>query len=101
MALHARASVANVELRAHNRRLHLSVRDDGVGGAAPEGGSGLVGLADRVEALGGTIKVHSPAGQGTRLQIDLPIDDHPPGERPPQMPVGPAAAGRPRPGEPG
>jgi signal transduction histidine kinase len=38
----------------------------------------LVGLADRVEALGGTIEVHSPAGEGTRLQIDLPIEDHPP-----------------------
>jgi hypothetical protein len=56
---------------------HLSVRDDGVGGAEPRGGSGLVGLADRVEALGGTIQVHSPAGQGTRLQIDLPIQERP------------------------
>jgi signal transduction histidine kinase len=100
-AKHARASVAQVQAQARDGLLHLSVRDDGVGGAAPEGGSGLVGLADRVEALGGTIKVHSPAGQGTRLQIDLPIDDHPPGERHPQMPVGPAAAGRPHPGEPG
>jgi signal transduction histidine kinase len=100
-AKHARASVAQVQAQARDGLLHLSVRDDGVGGAAPEGGSGLVGLADRVEALGGTIEVHSPAGQGTRLQIDLPIDDHPPGERHPQMPVGPAAAGRPHPGEPG
>jgi sensor histidine kinase regulating citrate/malate metabolism len=43
----------------------------------PRGGSGLVGLADRVEALGGTIQVHSPAGQETRLRIDLPIQDRP------------------------
>jgi signal transduction histidine kinase len=76
-AKHAEASVAEVEAQARDGLLHLSVRDDGVGGAAPGGGSGLVGLADRVEALGGTIRVHSPAGQGTRLQIDLPIGDRP------------------------
>jgi signal transduction histidine kinase len=76
-AKHAHASVAEVEAQARDGLLHLSVRDDGVGGATPGGGSGLVGLADRVEALGGTIRVHSPAGQGTRLQIDLPIRDRP------------------------
>ena len=77
-AKHARASVAQVEARAGDGLLRLSVRDDGVGGAEPGDGSGLVGLADRVEALGGTIRVDSPAGQGTRLQIDLPIQDRPP-----------------------
>src|SRR5215211_1954657 len=76
-AKHAHASVAQVEAQARDRLLHLSVRDDGVGGAVPGGGSGLVGLADRVEALGGTIEVHSPAGHGTRLQIDLPTQGHP------------------------
>jgi signal transduction histidine kinase len=76
-AKHAHASVAHVGAQARDGLLHLSVRDDGVGGAAPGGGSGLVGLADRVEALGGTIRVRSPAGQGTRLQIDLPIHDRP------------------------
>ena len=76
-AKHAHASVAEVEAQARDGLLQLSVRDDGVGGATPGGGSGLVGLADRVEALGGTIRVHSPAGQGTRLQIDLPIRDRP------------------------
>src|SRR5215211_5337093 len=76
-AKHAHASVAEVEARARDGLLHLSVNDDGVGGAAPGGGSGLVGLADRVEALGGTIEVHSPAGHGTRLQIDLPTQGHP------------------------
>ncbi|MET0415551.1 MAG: ATP-binding protein [Actinoplanes sp.] len=72
-AKHARASVANVELRAHNRRLHLSVRDDGVGGAIADG-SGLVGLTDRVEALGGTILIDSTPGHGTKLEVDLPIN---------------------------
>ena len=67
--------MAQVEAEARDGRLHLSVRDDGGGGAEPGAGSGLGGLADRVEALGGTIQVHSPAGQGTRLQIDLPIQD--------------------------
>jgi signal transduction histidine kinase len=72
-AKHAHASVAQVEAEARDGLLRLSVRDDGVGGAVPGGGSGLVGLADRVEALGGTVRLHSPAGHGTTLQIDLPI----------------------------
>ena len=50
----------------------LMVRDDGVGGADPGGGSGLVGLHDRVEALGGTIKIDSPAGSGTTVVVTLP-----------------------------
>jgi signal transduction histidine kinase len=69
--------VAQVEAQARHGFLRLSVRDDGVGGAVPGGGSGLVGLSDRVEAPGGTIRVHSPAGHGIRLQIDLPIQDRP------------------------
>jgi signal transduction histidine kinase len=71
---HARASIAHVELRADDGRLQISVSDDGVGGASNSDGSGLVGLTDRVEALGGTILVDSPMGQGTRLEVDLPID---------------------------
>jgi signal transduction histidine kinase len=71
-AKHARASVVQVHVRTTDGRLHLSVRDDGVGGADPRRGSGLVGLSDRVQALGGTITVHSPTGEGTRLRIDLP-----------------------------
>jgi signal transduction histidine kinase len=78
-AKHAQASLAQVEARARDGVLELSVRDDGVGGATPGGGSGLVGLADRVEALGGTLTVHSPAGQGTSIQIDLPITAAPSG----------------------
>jgi signal transduction histidine kinase len=69
-AKHARASMAHVGAKARDGGLHLSVRDDGVGGANPERGSGLIGLIDRVEALRGTI---SPSGQGTTLLIDLPV----------------------------
>ena len=76
-AKHAHASVIHVRVQADDDRLRLSVRDDGVGGATPGRGSGLVGLTDRVQALGGTITIHSPAGQGTRLQIDLPVQGRP------------------------
>jgi signal transduction histidine kinase len=76
-AKHAHASVIHVRVQAGDDRLQLSVRDDGVGGATPGRGSGLVGLTDRVQALGGTITIHSPAGQGTRLQIDLPVQGRP------------------------
>jgi signal transduction histidine kinase len=53
--------------------LRVDVRDDGRGGADPTGGSGLVGLTDRVEALGGRISLHSPPGAGTTVQIVLPL----------------------------
>jgi signal transduction histidine kinase len=72
-AKHARASVAHVDARAQDGSLHLSVRDDGIGGADPRRGSGLIGLTDRVEALGGRITVSSPDGRGTALLVDLPI----------------------------
>ena len=74
VAKHARASAVHVEARTAEGRLHLSVRDDGAGGAEVGRGSGLVGLTDRVQALGGTITVRSPAGQGTTVQVELPID---------------------------
>jgi signal transduction histidine kinase len=54
--------------------LELSIRDDGCGGADPARGSGLIGLTDRVDSLGGTIEVTSPAGQGTTLRIRLPVE---------------------------
>lgn len=60
-------------VEAHDGGLELSIRDDGRGGADPTRGSGLVGLTDRVDALGGTIEVASPIGQGTTLLITLPI----------------------------
>jgi signal transduction histidine kinase len=73
-AKHAQASVVQVLAHTADGRLHLRVRDDGVGGAEIGPGSGLIGLADRVQALGGAITVDSPAGQGTTLQVELPID---------------------------
>jgi len=72
-AKHARASVAHVDVDVHEDVLRLRVRDDGVGGADPARGSGLIGLDDRVEALGGTMLIDSPAGKGTSLLVTLPI----------------------------
>ncbi|MEA2971856.1 MAG: hypothetical protein QOG82_314, partial [Actinomycetota bacterium] len=72
-AKHARASVAQVNVEPRDGRLHLSVRDDGRGGADPARGTGLVGLTDRIQALGGTITIHSPVGEGTTLHVDLPM----------------------------
>ena len=54
--------------------LRLEVADDGVGGAEFSGGTGLVGLKDRVEALGGRIDLHSPRGGGTTLRVQLPLN---------------------------
>jgi signal transduction histidine kinase len=72
-AKHAQASVVRVAVKTHDGVLELSIRDDGRGGADPAGGSGLIGLSDRVDALGGTIRVVSPVGQGTTLHVLLPI----------------------------
>jgi PAS domain S-box-containing protein len=71
---HARASVVQVELDTHGEILRLTIRDDGIGGADPGQGSGLVGLSDRIEALGGTLKVASPARRGTTLLIEIPVE---------------------------
>jgi signal transduction histidine kinase len=71
---HARASVVRVTVEQRDQRLHLSVRDDGVGGADPARGSGLIGLRDRVEAIGGTAVIQSPAGAGTTVLVTLPLD---------------------------
>jgi signal transduction histidine kinase len=74
-AKHAHASVVNVELDTHGAILRLAIRDDGVGGAEPGEGTGLLGLSDRIEALGGTLQVISPAGKGTTLLIEVPLED--------------------------
>jgi signal transduction histidine kinase len=74
-AKHAGASGASVGLERHNGTLRVSIRDDGVGGADPSRGSGLVGLSDRVEALGGHVEVASPQGSGTSIVVEIPVDD--------------------------
>jgi len=71
-AKHAHASAVHVAVEARDGILGLSIRDDGRGGADPARGSGLIGLTDRVDALGGTIEVASPVGAGTTLLIRLP-----------------------------
>jgi signal transduction histidine kinase len=72
-AKHAHASVVHVELGIHDGILQLAVHDDGIGGADPDRGSGLTGLRDRIEALGGTLDVTSAAGGGTTLLIGIPV----------------------------
>ena len=78
-AKHGQASRVEVSLALRNGCLRLSIRDDGVGGADSSRGSGLVGLQDRVEALGGTIRIDSPPGGGTSLVVTLPLDVEPVG----------------------
>jgi len=73
IAKHARASVVDVQVTAVDGVLRVFVRDDGRGGADFSDGSGLVGLKDRAEALGGHLKLASPVGEGTTLEITLPI----------------------------
>ncbi|MDX6688852.1 MAG: hypothetical protein QOG15_309 [Solirubrobacteraceae bacterium] len=73
-AKHAQASVTEVRVETHNGTLELTIRDDGVGGADPTRGSGLIGLTDRVEALGGTLVIVSTEGAGTLLHAQLPVD---------------------------
>jgi signal transduction histidine kinase len=69
---YARASRASVKVTQHGGELAVEIEDDGVGGAVPDGGSGLRGLEDRVSALDGTLVVHSPPGQGTRVVARIP-----------------------------
>jgi signal transduction histidine kinase len=70
---HAHASAAHVTVEQRDTLLHLSIRDDGVGGADPTRGTGLIGLRDRVQALGGSIEVSSPTGAGTAILVELPL----------------------------
>jgi signal transduction histidine kinase len=73
VAKHAQASVVWVELRADDSTAQLTIRDDGVGGADADQGSGLIGLVDRVEATGGKMRITSEPGRGTTLLVTLPI----------------------------
>jgi signal transduction histidine kinase len=72
-AKHANASVVEVDAEDAEGTLRVCVRDDGVGGADPLRGSGLVGLRDRIEALGGMFSLHSPSGGGTTVCCELPV----------------------------
>jgi signal transduction histidine kinase len=72
-ARHARASAVSVEIEVDGEVVRVAVRDDGAGGASFSGGTGLVGLKDRVEAVGGRIYLDSPSGAGTSLRVDIPL----------------------------
>jgi signal transduction histidine kinase len=79
-AKHGGASHARVVVEQRDDALLLCIDDDGAGGADPRGGSGLIGLRDRVEALGGSIVIESPVGSGTSIRVTLPAwpaDDSP------------------------
>jgi signal transduction histidine kinase len=71
-AKHAQASVIDIRADGSDGALTLSISDDGIGGADPGRGSGIIGLQDRVEALGGTISILSPPGHGTTLHVQIP-----------------------------
>jgi signal transduction histidine kinase len=81
-AKHAHASVVRVELDTCDAILQLAIRDNGIGGAQPAQGSGVVGLSDRIEALGGTLQLTSPPGNGTTLLIHIPIESQSRPKRP-------------------
>jgi signal transduction histidine kinase len=71
-AKHSGASAVEVHVIGRDALVQVSIRDDGVGGAAPGQGSGLLGLKDRVESLGGEIEIDSPSGSGTSLRVRIP-----------------------------
>ena len=73
---HSQASVISVEVATVDAVLRLSVSDDGVGGADESHGSGLIGLHDRIESLGGTLEITSTPGNGTSILAKIPIDGH-------------------------
>jgi signal transduction histidine kinase len=72
VAKHARARHARVTARVEDGTLHVEVRDDGIGGAQPDG-SGLLGLADRLAALDGRLRIQSPADGGTIIAAAIPL----------------------------
>jgi signal transduction histidine kinase len=74
VAKYAGASVVTVAVRPDGERMVVEVADDGVGGADPASGTGLRGIADRVEALHGRLRITSPAGSGTRITAEIPLE---------------------------
>ncbi len=73
-ARHAHATVVSVELKVTAPLVRLTITDDGIGGADPAGGSGLLGLTDRVAAVGGRLDVVSRVGKGTTLAVEIPTE---------------------------
>ena len=73
-AKHAHASVVTIDVAEQDATLKLAIRDDGVGGADPSQGTGLAGLADRIEAVGGRLEIISPPRSGTSLSIEIPVE---------------------------
>ena len=74
VARHAQATAVTVRAKTDAANLRLTIRDNGVGGADPANGSGLIGLIDRVEALGGQLEISSVAGSGTLLVVTIPFE---------------------------
>jgi PAS domain S-box-containing protein len=74
-AKHAHASVARIRVEMQDGVLREEINDDGIGGADPSRGTGLIGLTDRVEALGGRITFSSSPGAGTAIQAEFPVED--------------------------
>ncbi len=72
-AKHSKASASHIAVAVTDGDLRLTISDDGVGGADPAGGTGLIGLKDRVEAAGGTLTLQSAPSQGTHLKVQLPL----------------------------
>jgi signal transduction histidine kinase len=70
---HTNATGVWFDVQLTEETLHLSIRDDGVGETDPSRGSGLTGLRDRIESLGGRIRVDSGPGNGTRIDVDIPV----------------------------
>jgi signal transduction histidine kinase len=75
VAKHAHASVVHIDLTIGETVVRLLINDDGAGGANPSNGSGLIGLVDRVDVLGGSIEITSPVGNGTSLDVTIPIHE--------------------------
>jgi signal transduction histidine kinase len=105
VAKHAQATHVRVRITKTETELRIEVADDGVGGASPAGGSGLRGLQDRAEALGGHLAVSSSPGHGTRLTTQIPLGGlrRPVGPGPwmPSPQAGPSADQQPRGDQPG
>ena len=74
---HSQASKVSVSVSRDDDGMHATIADDGIGGAAIPGSSGLIGLVDRIEALGGSLTLDSPPGEGTTISIELPLNGTP------------------------